>query len=144
MLSIPLLFKAILDVKVFGEVNTVKLSAPVTMSGKFDSQDGLLTAVDVSFDCVNLLQTMIGQARSIVKAAVTKAATLSIQIAEWSAKTKKKSVSCVSAGSGSLGNTAPSIMSLHSLLGSTTSISSMSSLDCGATIGTMFTSFPSR
>eukprot|EP00571_Detonula_confervacea_P001848 CAMPEP_0172317580 /NCGR_PEP_ID=MMETSP1058-20130122/32062_1 /TAXON_ID=83371 /ORGANISM="Detonula confervacea, Strain CCMP 353" /LENGTH=617 /DNA_ID=CAMNT_0013032177 /DNA_START=16 /DNA_END=1869 /DNA_ORIENTATION=+ len=144
MLSIPLHFKAILDVKVFGEVNTVELSAPVTMSGKFDNHDGLLTAVDVSFDCVNLLQTMIGQARPIVKTAVTKAAALSVQIAEWSANKKKKASSCVSGSTNSaLVNAAPSTMSLHSLLGSSTSISSLSSLDCGATIGTLFTSFPS-
>mmetsp|Transcript_24834 Transcript_24834/g.44666 ORF Transcript_24834/g.44666 Transcript_24834/m.44666 type:complete len:610 (-) Transcript_24834:56-1885(-) len=140
LLSIPLQFKAILDIKIFGVVSTVELSAPVTMSGKFDNQDGLLTAVDVSFDCVNLLKVMIAQARSVVKTAVTKAAALSVQIAEWDAK-KKNLAATVS----SLRKTnAASAHSLHSLLGSGMSLNSLASIDGGATLcSTLFTSFPS-
>ena len=144
LLSIPLQFKAILDIKIFGVVSTVELSAPVTMSGKFANQDGLLTAVDVSFDCVNLLKIMIAQARSVVKKAVTKAAALSVQIAEWDAK-KKNLAATVS----SLRKTnAASAQSLHSLLGSGLgsgmSLNSLASIDGGATLcSTLFTSFPS-
>lgn len=115
LLSIPLLFKAVIDVKVFGEVSTLELSTPVTMTGKFDAHDGLLTAVDVSFDCVNLLKTMISQARLVTKTAVTKAAALSVQIAEWD--TKKKAAN--------LANN--SNLSLHSLLGSSISHGSLNS-----------------
>ena len=119
LLSIPLQFKAILDVKVFGEVSTVELSTPVTMSGKFDINDGLLTAVDVSFDCVALLKAMISQARIIIKTAVTKAVQLSVQIAEWHAKKKTAELN---------GHSQQSTLSLHSLLGSSFSLGSLNSL----------------
>ncbi|KAL7551050.1 hypothetical protein ACHAWF_014332, partial [Thalassiosira exigua] len=108
VLSIPVLFKATLDVKIFGEVNTIELGAPATMSGRFDPHDGLLTAVDISFDTQHLLKMMILQARSIVKVAVTKAAALSIQIADWSANKGK--------GLDVAGNNVASALSLHSLL----------------------------
>ena len=51
VLSIPLQFKVILDVKIFGVVSTVELCAPVSMSGQFDPHDGLLTAVEADVDC---------------------------------------------------------------------------------------------
>ena len=131
MISIPLLFKAVVDVKVFGEVSTVQLTCPVTMSGTFDCHDGLLTAVDVCFDCVSLLQTMINQARLIVKLAVTKAAAISVQIAKWHAS-KKTTLSGVQ-----------SIMSLslHSLLGGTSS-NSLGTLDAPA-LNSVFHTFSS-
>ena len=131
MISIPLLFKAVVDVKVFGEVSTVQLTCPVTMSGTFDCHDGLLTAVDVCFDCVSLLQTMINQARLIVKLAVTKAAAISVQIAKWHAS-KKTTLGGVQ-----------SIMSLsvHSLLGGTSS-NSLGTLDAPA-LNSVFHTFSS-
>jgi len=148
MLSIPLQFKAILDVKIFGVVSTVELCAPVTMSGKFDPQDGLLAAVDVSFDCVRLLNTMIQQGRAVVKTAVTKAAALSVQIAEW--HVRKKASSLIRKGQGLFNNDGTttaaqqSQRSLHSLLGSDVSLCTMgNSLDGGATLTSLFTSFPS-
>lgn len=131
MISTPLLFKAVVDVKVFREVTTVSLTCPVTVSGTFDCHDGLLTAVDVCFDCVSLLQTMINQARLIVKLAVTKAAAISMQIAKWHAS-KKTTLSGVQ-----------SIMSLslHSLLGGTSS-NSLGTLDAPA-LNSVFHSFSS-
>jgi len=145
MLSIPLQFKAILDVKIFGVVSTVELCAPVTMSGKFDPHDGLLAAVDVSFDCVRLLNTMIQQGRAVVKTAVTKAAALSVQIAEWHAR--KKASSLMRKGQGLLNNygtAQQSQRSLHSLLGSDVSLNTIgNSLDGGATLTSLFTSFSS-
>lgn len=135
MLSIPLQFKAILDVKIFGVVSTVELCAPVTMSGKFDLQDGLLTAVDVSFDCVSLLKAMISQGRAVVKTAVTKAAALSVQIAEWHAKKKAAGLP----SSSSLRKPSQSTHSLHSLLGSSVSLNSLgSSVDGGAALTSLF------
>ncbi|KAL3785674.1 hypothetical protein HJC23_008710 [Cyclotella cryptica] len=89
-----MVFKAVLDVKIFGEVTTVELSAPVVIIGRFDgsaaaaavaggaggSQGPLLTSVDINFDCVALLRDMISNARILVKAAVTEAAALSVKI----------------------------------------------------------------
>ena len=131
MISIPLLFKAVVDVKVFREVTTVSITCPVTVSGTFDCHDGLLTAVDVCFDCVSLLQTMINEARLIVKLAVTKAAAISVQIAKWHAS-KKTTLSGVQ-----------SIMSLslHSLFGGTSS-NSLGTLDAPA-LNSVFHSFSS-
>lgn len=135
-LSIPLHFKATIDIKIFGERSTINLSTPVAMSGKFDAEDGLLTAVDVSFDCVNLLSTMIAQARTVVKTASTKAAGLSVQIAEWDAQRKKASLT---------NTTMASMLSLQSLfsgsMSDTMSLRSLSSLE--ATISSIFNSFPS-
>jgi hypothetical protein len=131
MISIPLLFKAVVGIKVFREVSTVELTCPVTMTGQFDCHDELLTAVDICFDCVSLLQTVIYQARLIVKLAVTKAVALSVQIAKWHA-TKKTTLSGVQ-----------SMMSLsrHSLLWCTSS-NSLESLDA-PTLNSMFHSFSS-
>ena len=137
--SIPLQFKAVLDVRVFGEVSTVELSAPVAMSGRFDPQDGLLTAVDVGFDCAALLRTMIFQARLVVKTAVTKAAALSVQIAEWHAEKKASSLQGAGHG-GMMGASAHSTLSLHSLLGSSISLGSLHSLDAGSLFSTSFSS----
>jgi hypothetical protein len=131
MISIPLLFKAVVDIKVFREVSTVELTCPVTMSGKFDCHDGLLTAADVCFDCVSLLQTMINQARLIVKLAVTKAADISVQIAKWHAS-KKTTLSGVQSMMS---------LSLHSLFGSTSS-NSLGTLDAPA-LNSVFHSFSS-
>jgi hypothetical protein len=78
---IPLQFNAAIDVRVFGESSMIELSCPVAMSGSFDRRDGLLNAVDVCFDCANLLQAIIDRARFIVKFAMTRAASLSVQIA---------------------------------------------------------------
>lgn len=129
MLSIPLVFKATIDIKVFGQMSTtVELSTPVTMTGKFDSIDLstadnseaslLLNAVDVSFDCTTLLQNMISQARIIVKMAVTKAAELSVQISEY---VNKKT-------SNNKNKPIKKATSLHSLVGGSVSLGSLNSL----------------
>lgn len=151
-LSIPLQFQAILDVKIFGAVSTVTLVAHVNMAGRFDGRDGLLTAVDVGFDCVGLLKTMIANARSVVKTAATRAAALSVQIVEWDAR--KRGTAAAGPGppvaaparrhslkrAAATGN---SVLSLHSLLGHSLSHNSMASLDLRSTLSTLFTSFPS-
>jgi len=148
---IPLQFQAILDIKIFGAVSTVKLVTSVIMEGTFDSRDGLLTAVDVGFDCVGLLKTMISQARSVIKTATTKAAELSVQIAKWETMKKEKAAS---AGLTALRRTMAltswknhakksSALSLHSLLGNSLSHESQTSLDGSRLSARLFTSFPS-
>jgi len=95
--SIGLRFRATLDVRICDRVETVEVTAPVTLSGKFESSscraaepeedrdfeddhedddddDHLLAAVDLTFDCVRLLKSMIGRAGELVDLAVTKSA----------------------------------------------------------------------
>mmetsp|Transcript_50499 Transcript_50499/g.107567 ORF Transcript_50499/g.107567 Transcript_50499/m.107567 type:complete len:377 (-) Transcript_50499:107-1237(-) len=82
---------------------------------------------------------MISRGRAVVKAAVTKAAALSIQIAEWHAKKKALSLAV-----GSLRKAnQQSAHSLSSLLGSSISLNSMGSSVDGGTLSSLFTSFSS-
>jgi len=125
MLSIPLQFKSVIDIKVFGEMSTIEITAPVNMTAKFDTlDDGLFTAIDICFDCQTLLQNMIGQARLIVKMAVTKAATLSVQIVKWHEKRLKRKQAAASMGVFGLKTSG----STHSLNGG--GLGSISSFDC--------------
>ena len=97
-----MVFKAVLDIKIFGEVSTVELSAPVCLVGKFDdsSRGGtLLTSVDIKFDCAALLRDMISHARILVKMAVTEAAALSVKIGSIGAQTLE-GASNIAAGGG--------------------------------------------
>eukprot|EP00970_Alexandrium_tamarense_P005196 scaffold845_cov199-Alexandrium_tamarense.AAC.9 len=155
-------FKATIDVKIFGEISTVELAAPVTMSGRFDTDnvinkgenineytgDGLLTAVDIRFNCPHLLQNMISHARTLVKTAVTRAAALSIQIAEWNAKSSSAAATLASAAVAShpLARSHPlsSILSLQSL-GSIASLASLGSKGtiASTTFESLFTSYSS-
>jgi len=125
MLSIPLQFKSVIDIKVFGEMSTIEIVSPVNMTAKFDTvDDGLFTAIDICFDCQTLLQNMIGQARLIVKMAVTKAATLSVQIVKWHEKRLKRKQAAASMGVFGLKTSE----STHSLIGG--GLGSVSSFDC--------------
>ena len=151
MLSITLSFKVVLDIKVFGEVSTIELSCPVTISGTFDihDTDGLLTSVDIVFDTDHLLRAMIDQARLVVKLAVTKAAATSVNVvklynAKREPKTKttspisKKTITTDFSGAAS----AMSLNSLttNSLLGSSVLLETLTSLDSKA-LGSLFSSF---
>jgi len=151
MLSITLSFKVVLDIKVFGEVSTIELSCPVTISGTFDihDTDGLLTSVDIVFDTDHLLRAMIDQARLVVKLAVTKAAATSVNVvklynAKREPKTKttspisKKTITADFSGAAS----AMSLNSLttNSLLGSSVLLETLTSLDSKA-LGSLFSSF---
>lgn len=138
MISIPLQFKAVIDIKIFGAVSTVELCCPVTMSGKFCPQDGLLTAVDVKFDCVRLLKSMISRGRAVVKTAVTKAAALGVQIAEWHVKKKAE------AGAPPLPTSRPSAQSFRNFLENSSSMTSMGNSDGGSSaLSSLFTSISS-
>ena len=143
-LSIPLRFKAITDINIFGELVTIEISSSVTMTGKFDTQsDGLFSAIDIVFDCSQLLQNMISQARIIVKMAVTKAATLSVQISKWYAKRnnngnnpKKVASSQSIMGGFVLGSINSSILhdSMHSFDCSKSDVGSISSIKTSASV----------
>lgn len=100
-----MIFKAVLDIKIFGEVTTVEICGPVSFIGKFlntntNNNNGggndnptmsisacgkmsnapLLSSVDIKFNCIALLREMMDKARVIVKKAVTEAASLSVKI----------------------------------------------------------------
>jgi hypothetical protein len=146
-LSIPLIFKAVLDIKVFGEVSTIELSCPVTISGTFDIHDttaGLLTNVDIVFDTEHLLRHMIDHARLVVKLAVTKAAATSVNVIQlYNAKGEPKTTSTLPISNKT--TTATSTMSLNSLttnslFGSSVLLDTMTSLDPKA-LGSLFSSF---
>lgn len=148
-LSIPLIFKAVLDIKVFGEVNTIELSCPVTISGTFDIHDttaGLLTNVDIVFNTEHLLRSMIDHARLVVKLAVTKAAATSVNVIQlYNTKREPKTKSTLPIGKKTTTTTATSTMSLNSLttnslFGSSVLLDTMTSLDPKA-LGSLFSSF---
>lgn len=86
-----LIFKTILDVKIYGEVSTVEIISPVSFVGKFDdnatlssrgeaANGPLLSRVDIKFDCSAFLKEMIVQARMLVKMAGKQAAALCAKI----------------------------------------------------------------
>ena len=151
MLSIPLSFKVVLDIKVFGEVSTIELSCPVTISGTFDihDTDGLLTSVDIVFDTDHLLRAMIDQARLVVKLAITKTAATSVNVVKlYNAKREPKSKTTSPISKNTITTDffgAASAMSLNSLttnslLGSSVLLESLTSLDSKA-LGSLFSSF---
>ena len=91
-----MIFKTILDVKIYGEVSTVEIIAPVSFVGTFDDNTStslrgepangpLLSRVDIKFDCSAFLKEMIVQARMLVKKAGKQAAALSVKILSISA-----------------------------------------------------------
>ena len=151
MLSIPLSFKVVLDVKVFGEVSTIELSCPVTISGTFDihDTDGLLTSVDIIFDTDHLLRAMIDQARLVVKLAITKTAATSVNVVKlYNAKRepKSKTTSPISKNTittdffGDASAMSLNSLTTNSLLGSSVLLEPLTSLDSKA-LGSLFSSF---
>lgn len=71
---LPLVFEAIVDLSILGTTVTVPLRSPGTMNGTFDHRDGLIRSVEVTFDTMSFLQSMMKQARFAVRKAVTIAA----------------------------------------------------------------------
>ncbi|KAL7463142.1 hypothetical protein ACHAXS_003524, partial [Conticribra weissflogii] len=82
--SIRLRFRAALDVRIHDRSETVEVTAPVALSGRFespsstddrdhDARDLRLEAVDLDFDCLRLLEGMIARAAELVRAAVVEA-----------------------------------------------------------------------
>ena len=79
-LVLPLSFEAVIDFKAVGKMITVPLKAPGTISGRFDSTDGLLTQVEIALDTIELLDCMMKQARLVVRKTLQVAANLTTVI----------------------------------------------------------------
>ncbi len=79
-LVLPLSFEAVIDFKSLGKMITVPLKAPGTISGHFDSTDGLLTQVEIALDTIELLDCMMKQARLVVRKTLQVAANLTTVI----------------------------------------------------------------
>jgi hypothetical protein len=69
-----LVFEIIIDAKMMGTVHTVTLQVPGTISAVINPNDYLLQSVDIVFDTVNFLKTMMEQARMLVKKTMKRAA----------------------------------------------------------------------
>ena len=69
-----LVFEIIIDAKMMGTVHTVTLQVPGTISAVINPNDYLLQSVDIVFDTVNFLKTMMEQARNLVKKTMKRAA----------------------------------------------------------------------
>lgn len=72
--NFPLLFEAVFDAKVLGQLVTVSISVPGMITGNIHPQDGLLNRLEVVIDTITLLQEMMSQARVLAKKAVSRAA----------------------------------------------------------------------
>mmetsp|Transcript_21510 Transcript_21510/g.28292 ORF Transcript_21510/g.28292 Transcript_21510/m.28292 type:complete len:557 (+) Transcript_21510:167-1837(+) len=77
---LPLVLETIVDVQILGQLVTVSLRAPGTITGSFQGSGGVdsnerdlrphLNAVQVAFDTMSLLRSMMKQARHVVKKAM--------------------------------------------------------------------------
>ena len=87
LLYLPLVYEAIIDITVLGKLVSVKLSAPGTITGVINEEDGLLDRVEILFDTISLLQAMSKQARYVVRQAISRAAGIAYQMTSTSGKT---------------------------------------------------------
>jgi hypothetical protein len=69
-----IIFETIIDAKMLGSVHTVTLQVPGTISAIISPADHLLQTVDIVFDTVAFLKTMMEQARLLVKKTMKRAA----------------------------------------------------------------------
>lgn len=76
-ITLPLILEAIIDAKVLGKMANLAIQVPGTITGTIHPNDSLLTSVSVTLDAMALLQSMMGQARIIVKKGIRKAACIS-------------------------------------------------------------------
>lgn len=72
--TIPLILEAIIDAKVLSKMVNLTLHAPGTITGTINPNNMLLTSVNVAFDTMALLKSMMSQARVIVKKGIREAA----------------------------------------------------------------------
>lgn len=68
-----IVFETIIDAKLLGHVHTVTLQVPGTITAVISPADYLLQSVDIVFDTVAFLKTMMDQARQLVKKAMKRA-----------------------------------------------------------------------
>lgn len=74
--ALPLVFEAILDMNILGETNTVKLRCSGSIAAIFDEVDQAFRDLDVVLNTATLLQSMMKEARVVVRKAVVMATTL--------------------------------------------------------------------
>jgi len=72
-LYLPLVFEATVDAMVLGTLVTCTVSAPGTIIGTFHG-DGLLERVEILFDSIALLNSMMKEARFVVRKVIARAA----------------------------------------------------------------------
>ena len=63
---------------------TIALQYPVTIAGNINPNDGLLHRVEIAFDTISLLQSMIKQARVDASTAISRAATVGTAVVQAS------------------------------------------------------------
>jgi len=97
-LVLPLSFEAVIDFKSIGKMITVPLKAPGTISGRFDSSDGLLTQVEIALDTIELLDCMMNQARLVVRKTLQVAAKLTSELSHKNSQMKRNPLSGQSDG----------------------------------------------
>jgi len=73
-MTAPILFETIVDCSMLGKVHTVTLQAPGTITVTINNNDNLLESVEVAFDTIAFLKTMMHQARLLVKKTIRRAA----------------------------------------------------------------------
>lgn len=72
----PIILEATIDAKMLGMVHTVTLQVPGTICAVINSSDYLLQSVDIAFDTIAFLKTMMAQARFLVKKTMKRAVKL--------------------------------------------------------------------
>lgn len=74
---LPLVFEAVMDISLLGELATVSFQTPGTVVGTFDRHSGRLQRVEVEYNTFALLQAMMKQARRCVKKTIVKGVLIS-------------------------------------------------------------------
>jgi len=97
VVTLPLVFEAVFDAKVLGKMVNLNIQAPGTITGALNPSDSLLGSVNVSFDTMTLLRSMMHQARVVVKKAFREAAIFQKK-ATCNLVGKSHSGSCISTG----------------------------------------------
>ena len=72
----PIILEATIDAKMLGMIHTVTLQVPGTICAVINSSDYLLQSVDIAFDTIAFLKTMMAQARFLVKKTMKRAVKL--------------------------------------------------------------------
>ena len=83
-LTLPLIFEAVIDASALGKLVTIALQYPVTIAGNINPNNGLLHRVEIAFDTISLLQSMIKQARVVASTAISRAATVGTAVVQAS------------------------------------------------------------
>ena len=82
VIVLPLVFKTVMDVSILGQLATISFQAQGTVTGSFNLYDGLLQHVDVEFDTIAFLPTMMKKARTRVRKTIARGVNISFILAE--------------------------------------------------------------